>query len=287
MEEVAAQPKIKDPKQGRRYDLGVFELYDRHYQQIINKEWPSKPERVIELIEGSEEQPTGNGKTARMVDLKDGSNSGYTTNSKKAKLEALKPQFEDLEARHEFQSYQIVRNGESLSPDTSWTGDLLEELLTLQAQRDAFKEVARQAREKIELQKEKAKQEKQENILKYGLSGKPILGPHKGHETDFKGHPNAKPVEVDGQHISLHPDSHIPYLDEGPYEGMILMDYREMAEQWRKDNALDEQSIEELNEKRLADGKPKTNYRSLYKSKGVDEDSFPEWPSSARKIDEL
>jgi len=287
MEDVKTkQPTFEAPKTGRRYEAGIFPVYDRFYEQVMAREWPSNPQRTIELIEGNEEKPTGDGKVARMVDLNDGSNSGYTQNTKRAKLEALKPQFEDLEARHEFQSYEMVRKGESLAPDTSWNGDLLEELLTLQGQKDAYCELARQAREQIKLEAEKAKAEKEANILRYGLSGEPIL-PHKGHESDFQGHPNAKPVEVDGQYISLHPDSHIPYLDEGPYEGMILMDYRAMAEKWRKEHNLDEKSIDELNEQRLAEDKNKINYQQLYRQKGLDESSFPKFPKSARKIDEL
>jgi len=284
------QPTFEAPKTGRRYEAGIFPIYDRTYNQTANGSWPNDPQRVIEIIEGSEEQPTGNGKTARMVDLKDGSNSAYTKNQKKAKLEALKPKFAELEERHEFQSYQLVRSGESLSPDTSWTGDLLESLLQLQAKKDAFKEVARQAKEKIELEKEKQKQEKQENILKYGLSGEPILN-HKGHEHDFQGHANAQPVvEIDGQNISLHPDSHVPYIDEpelSDYHGMLLIDYKSMAAEWRKEHGLDEQSIEELNKERTADGRNEIDYQQLFRQKDIDEDSFPEWPEDARKIDEL
>ena len=280
MEEAkAAQPTFEDPKSGRRYEPGIFPIYDRTYEQVMSREWPSNPERTIELIEGPETEPENGKKTARML---------YADNEapKQGKLEALKPKFAELEEKHEFASYEMVRKGESLAPDTSWNGPLLESLLELQALKDAYCELARQAREQIKLEAEKAKAEKEANILRYGLSGEPIL-PHKGHESDFQGHPNAKPVEVDGQYISLHPDSHIPYLDEGPYKGMILMDYRAMAESWRKDNALDEQSIEQLNEKRLDSGKPKTNYRSLYKSKGLTEKDFPKFPKDARKIDDI
>jgi len=291
MEEAtkAKQPIFEAPKQGRRYEAGIFPIYDRYYNQVISREWPSNPERVIEIIEGNEEKPTGDGKVARMVDLNDGSNSAYTKNSKKARLEALKPKFKELEEKHEFQSYELVRAGESLAPDTSWSGPLLEELLELQAQRDAYRELARQAREKIELQKEKAKQEKQENILKYGLSGEPIL-PHKGKEHTFNGVPNAqKVVEVDGQSVEIDRESHVPFISEpqSPYHEMILMDYKEMAEAWRKEHGLDEKSIEDLNEERLAEDKNEINYKQLYRQKGLTEDSFPEWPEEARKIEDL
>ena len=283
MEDVkAVKPILKDPKQGRRYESGLFPVYDRFYEQVMAREWPSNPQRVLELIEGPETEPENGKKVARML---------YADHEapSQGKLEALQPKFAELEEKHEFQSYELVRKGVSLAPDTSWDGPLLESLLELQALKDAYCELARQAREQIELEKEKKKQEKQKTILKYGLSGEPIL-PHKGSEHDFQGHPNAKPiVEIDGQNVSLHPDSHIPYIDDelSPYHEMILIDYRDMAESWRKDNDLDEASIEQLNEKRSEDDKPPTNYQSLYKQKGLDSDSFPDWPEDARKINEI
>jgi len=81
-------PIFEAPKSGRRYDAGESLTYDQSYDRTMDREWPSNPKRTIEIIEGSEEKPTGDGKTARMVDLNDGSNSGYTQNTKKAKLEA-------------------------------------------------------------------------------------------------------------------------------------------------------------------------------------------------------
>jgi len=184
----------------------------------------------------------------------------------------------------------MVRKGESLAPDTSWSGELLEELLQLQAKKDALKELVRQAKEKIELQKQKEKEEKEANILKYGLSGEPILS-HKGSEHDFKGVPNAKPVvEIDGQNVSLHPDSHIPYIDEpelSDYHGMLLIDYRDMAEAWRKEHGLSDEDITKANYERTENDKTHIDYQALYRQKGIDEDSFPEWPEDARRIDEL
>jgi hypothetical protein len=178
-------------------------------------------------------------------------------------ITALEEKINDCDRRHKRTNEDRKMRGQrllTLEEDTA----IFNEKLTLLARRDVLLSELADLQERLEIGATKEEEIRENEMFKYGLR---LLIKYS----------DGIPSLVDGCKIEMVED--VPCLIEGPYRGLSLEDYRDLATKWMIDRKKrEEQRFREQLQKAKAEGLPQPR-RKVSSIKTIDRASLPPFPS--------
>ncbi|XWN36274.1 MAG: hypothetical protein ROO71_09960 [Balneola sp.] len=285
------KPKNSDGKP--RYPDNKYQLYHQIYKKLVNNSIIlNDKKRANDLYNSTALYGIGEceGTLLELVGSRDGyylrSNNWY-----KALIPIAKQTLKEV--HKEFKRWQIeqVKKGYSLERPKEWQKELLEKRLKAEALYDVRLLEKKAIENRIKELKLKQEKERSKEILPNGTQGR-------------IGYSGNRIIEVDKQKVSY--SNGIPFIDESqsPYNGMPIVYYRDMCEQWKIDVGITAEQLRKKRDEIYASDRKKAykegkeppvvklpvSGRSLpvwMERLGITKSDYPKWPKNAKHISEF
>ena len=276
-----------------RYPESKYPTYDETYSKLTKSSVVlNEDKRANDLYNSTALHGIGEceGTLAELIGSKDGyylrNNNWY-----KALIPVAKQNLKEVHKEFKRWQNEQVQGGYSLKKPTKWLEELLEKRLKAEALLDVRLTEKKAVELRIKQLKERQEKEHSKEILPNGTQGR-------------IGYSGNRIVEADKQKVSY--SNGIPFIDEpqSPYNGMPIVYYRSMCEQWKKDVGITTEQLQKRRDEMyeadrkqaFKEGKEppvvklSVSGRALpvwMKRLGITKDDYPEWPKDAKPINEL